>query len=67
MSSQGFDVFLATGLTPGPAAREASEQDMRQRRVTRAEFEELVRSGRITDDSTLAAYALLLMREAGRL
>jgi 8-oxo-dGDP phosphatase len=67
MSSQGFDVFLATDLTPGPTAREASEQDMRQRRVTRAEFEELVRSGRVTDDSTLAAYALLLMREAGRL
>ena len=64
MSSQGFDVFLATGLTPGPAAREATEQDMRQRRVTRAEFDELVRAGRITDDSTLAAYALLLMREA---
>ena len=64
MSSQGFDVFLATGLTPGPTAREASEQDMRQCRVSRAGFEELVRSGRITDDSTLAAYALLLMREA---
>jgi hypothetical protein len=26
-----------------------------------------IRSGRVTDDSTLAAYALLLMREAGRL
>ena len=64
MSSQGFDVFLATGLTPGPTAREASEQDMRQRRVSRAEFDELVRAGRITDDSTLAAYALLLIREA---
>jgi 8-oxo-dGDP phosphatase len=67
MSSQGFDVFLATELTPGPPAREESEQDMRQRRVSRAEFEQLIRSGRVTDDSTLAAYALLLMREAGRL
>jgi 8-oxo-dGTP pyrophosphatase MutT (NUDIX family) len=65
MSSQGFDVYLATELTPGPTAREASEQDMRQRWVPRAEFETLVRSGRITDDSTLAAYALLLMRERG--
>lgn len=64
MSSQGFDVFLATGLTPGPVAREASEQDMRQCRVSRDEFEELVRAGRVTDDSTLAAYALLLMHEA---
>lgn len=66
MSSQGFDVFLATELTPGPTSREVAEQDMRQRRVTRAEFEELVRTGGITDDSTLAAYALLLMREARR-
>jgi 8-oxo-dGTP pyrophosphatase MutT (NUDIX family) len=64
MSSQGFDVFLATGLTPGPTAREASEQDMRQRLVSRADFEAMIRAGRITDDSTLAAYALLLMREA---
>ena len=64
MSSQGFHVFLATGLTLGATAREASEQDMLQRRVSRAEFEDLVRAGRITDDSTLAAYALLLMREA---
>ena len=65
MSSQGFDVFLATELRPGPPAREASEQDMRQALVSRAEFERLVRSGRITDDSTLAAYALLLMAERG--
>lgn len=63
MSSQGFDVFLATDLTPGPTAREVSEQDMRQQFVPRAEFERMVRDGRITDDSTLAAYALLLMRE----
>jgi 8-oxo-dGTP pyrophosphatase MutT (NUDIX family) len=67
MSSQGFDIFLATDLTPGPTAREATEQDMRQQLVGRDEFEALIRAGRITDDSTLAAYALLLMREAGRL
>ena len=52
---------------PGAAGAGGSEQDMRQRRVSRAEFEQLIRSGRVTDDSTLAAYALLLMREAGRL
>ena len=67
MSSQGYDIFLATDLTSGPTAREATEQDMRQRLVGRDEFEAMIRSGLITDDSTLAAYALLLMREAGRL
>lgn len=63
MSSQGFDVFLATELMPGPTAREVTEQDMRQQFVPREEFERMVRYGRITDDSTLAAYALLLMSE----
>lgn len=67
MSSQGYDIFLATDLTSGPTAREATEQDMRQRLVGRDEFEAMIRSGLITDDSTLAAYALLLMREADRL
>ena len=62
MSSQGFDGFLATDLTPGPTAREASEQDMRQQWLPRAGFESLVRAGLVTDDSTLAAYALFLMR-----
>ncbi|WP_262401876.1 hypothetical protein [Actinomadura sp. CNU-125] len=34
---------------------------MRQRWVSRAEFRELVAKGLITDDSTLAAFALLAM------
>jgi hypothetical protein len=31
--------------------------------VTRAQFEEMTRDRRIVDDSTMAAYALLLMAE----
>ncbi|MFC7729203.1 NUDIX hydrolase [Actinomadura keratinilytica] len=62
-SSQGVHVFLATGLTPGEHAREPEEQDMRQRFVTREEFKRLVRAGEITDDATVAAYALLLLHE----
>ncbi|GGV23017.1 ADP-ribose pyrophosphatase [Actinomadura cremea] len=60
-SGQGFTVFHATDLTPGEPDREAEEQDMRQRWVSRAEFRGLVANGLITDDSTLAAYALLTM------
>jgi 8-oxo-dGDP phosphatase len=63
MSSQGGHFFLATGLEPGPPDREDEEQDMRQAWVPRAGFEQMIRDGRITDDSTLAAYALLLMTE----
>ncbi|GAA2586271.1 NUDIX hydrolase [Actinomadura fulvescens] len=62
-SSQGFHVFLATGLTQGETDRELEEQDMRQRFVTRAEFRRMVRDGLITDDSTVAAYTLLLLHE----
>src|SRR5580700_2555120 len=63
MSSQGCDFFLATGLEPGPPDREHEEQDMRQAWVPRARFEEMIGDGVITDDSTLAAYALLLISE----
>lgn len=63
MSSQGGHYFLATGLEPGPPDREHEEQDMRQAWVPRARFEEMIGEGVITDDSTLAAYALLLIHE----
>ncbi|HTX25888.1 MAG TPA: NUDIX hydrolase [Streptosporangiaceae bacterium] len=64
ISSQGGHFFVATGLTPGPPEREREEQDMRQAWVPRPAFEEMVTAGAITDDSTLAAYALLLLSEA---
>jgi 8-oxo-dGTP pyrophosphatase MutT (NUDIX family) len=63
MSSQGGHYFLATGLEPGSPDREHEEQDMRQAWVPRAGFEEMIGGGAITDDSTLAAYALLLIHE----
>ena len=63
ISSQGGHYFLATGLEPGPPERENEEQDMRQAWVPRARFEEMISEGAITDDSTVAAYALLLLHE----
>jgi 8-oxo-dGTP pyrophosphatase MutT (NUDIX family) len=62
-TDQGFHIFLATSLQPGVPDREAEEQDMRQQWVPRAQFEDMVRNGAITDDSSLAAYALLLLHE----
>ncbi|MEW2357652.1 NUDIX hydrolase [Spirillospora sp. NPDC029432] len=62
-SSQGFHVYLATDLTPGETARELEEQDMAQGFITRDEFASLIRSGAITDDSTVAAYTLLRLHE----
>jgi 8-oxo-dGDP phosphatase len=62
-SSQGMNIFLATGLTPGPVRREPEEQDMRQRWVSRDELEEMIAAGAMRDSSSVAAYALLLLRE----
>ncbi|MBV9204951.1 MAG: NUDIX hydrolase [Actinobacteria bacterium] len=63
ISSQGGYFFLATGLEPGAPEREAEEQDMRQEWVSRGRFTEMISAGLITDDSTVAAYALLLLHE----
>jgi 8-oxo-dGDP phosphatase len=63
ITSQGGHFFLATELTPGAPEREQEEQDMRQAWVPRARFEAMIGDGLITDDSTLAAYALLLISE----
>ncbi|MGH3756310.1 NUDIX domain-containing protein [Actinophytocola sp.] len=62
-SGQAIDVFLATDLVPGPTNREIEEQDMRHRWFARAEFELMIRDGRIRDNSTVAGYTLLLLHE----
>ena len=56
--SQGFDVWLATGLVAGPTAREVTEQGMRTRRVTDVELRRMVRAGELVDAASIAAYAL---------
>jgi 8-oxo-dGTP pyrophosphatase MutT (NUDIX family) len=61
LASQGFDVFVATGLTPGAPELEIEEQDLRSQWFGRAEVEAMIRRGGITDDSTIAAYALFLL------
>jgi 8-oxo-dGTP pyrophosphatase MutT (NUDIX family) len=63
ITTQGGHFFVATGLEPGPPEREREEQDMRQQWVPRTRFEAMIGEGIITDDSTLAAYALLLISE----
>jgi 8-oxo-dGTP pyrophosphatase MutT (NUDIX family) len=65
LSTQEFDVWLATDLTPGPTAREATEADMRHAFVPETELRAMVRDGRFTDGPSLAAYALLLLGSGG--
>jgi 8-oxo-dGTP pyrophosphatase MutT (NUDIX family) len=63
VTNQGGHFYLATGLEPGEPDREPEEQDMRQAWVSRDQFEEMIADGTITDDSSLAAYAMLLITE----
>lgn len=62
LTSQECDVFLATGLTQGPADREETEQEMEHRWFSRPEFETLIRDGLVSDNTTLAAYTLFTLR-----
>lgn len=62
-SGQLCTAFHATDLHHAEPEREPGEQDMRQRWLPRAEFEAEVSAGSIRDDSTLAAYLLLCLRE----
>jgi 8-oxo-dGTP pyrophosphatase MutT (NUDIX family) len=60
--NQRGHVFLATDLTQGATAREATEQDMVCRRFSLAEFEAMVRDGTVCEAMTLSAFALLRIK-----
>jgi ADP-ribose pyrophosphatase len=59
---QPYRIFLATGLTEVAARPETEEQDLVSRRFPRAEVERMLREGEIKDDTTLAAWALLMLK-----
>jgi 8-oxo-dGDP phosphatase len=59
--SQRCHVFLATELEEGPPQREPGEHDMESAWFPRAELERVVADGRLTDATSVAAYALLLL------
>ncbi len=66
MSSQRGRVFVATGITEGEHDREHTEQDMHSEWFSRAEVEQMMRDGDITDAQSLAAWALFLLSERSR-
>ncbi|WP_442931618.1 NUDIX domain-containing protein [Mycobacterium sp. 050128] len=61
MTSQRGWVFLATGISEGQAALEHEEQDMRSAWFSRADVEEMIRSGVVADSQSVAAYGLFLL------
>jgi len=60
--NQRGHVFLATELTRGEAAREATEQDLICREFPLAELEAMLRDGTITDAMSLAAFGMLRLK-----
>jgi 8-oxo-dGTP pyrophosphatase MutT (NUDIX family) len=62
LTSQWCEIFMATDLTPGPSAREHTEQGMAQRWFSTEELLAMVGSGGIIDGITLAALTLLIRR-----
>ena len=65
--NQKHHVFLAEGLTMGKATPDAEESDLVVRRVSVAEFEEMIVDGTIVDNCTVAAWGLYrLWRERQR-
>jgi 8-oxo-dGTP pyrophosphatase MutT (NUDIX family) len=63
MSSQRGWVFLATDIAEGEHEREHEEQDMLSEWFTRDDVELMIVDGTITDAQSIAAWALLLLRE----
>jgi 8-oxo-dGTP pyrophosphatase MutT (NUDIX family) len=61
-STQGFDVYLAEGLSEGNPRREVTEHDMVHRAFTDAEVTRMVLSGAIVDAPSLAALTLYRLR-----
>ena len=57
-TGQRVHVFLAGDLVPGEPDREPAEQDMIQRWFPRADVEQMIRDGVITDAPSVAAYLL---------
>jgi ADP-ribose pyrophosphatase len=57
-------VFLATGLTPTETARDPEEHDLVIRSVRVEEFEQMMLTGKVRDNCTIAAWGLYLLWKA---
>ncbi len=60
--SQGYNLFLATELTPGTLKRDHAEQDMETAAFPLAQVLEMIEDGRMVDTTSLAALGLLRLK-----
>jgi hypothetical protein len=63
-TGQRVHVFLAGDLVAGEPHRETAEQDMTQAWFSRADVEQMIREGIITDGPSVAAYLLLTLQRS---
>jgi ADP-ribose pyrophosphatase len=61
-STQGYHIYLATGLERVQAAPDPEEQDLVTRAFALAEIEDMIGSGAIKDATTVAALGLLRLK-----
>lgn len=61
-TKQGFDIYLATQLTPGPTELESEEEGLISQAFDIGEVERMILDGVIRDGSTVAAFGLLRMK-----
>jgi ADP-ribose pyrophosphatase len=61
-STQGYRIYLATGLSRAQATRDLEEQDLVTRAFALAEVEDMIDRGAIRDATTVAALGLLRLK-----
>jgi 8-oxo-dGTP pyrophosphatase MutT (NUDIX family) len=57
--NQPVDVWLATGLEPGPQELEPTEQGLIARRVARAEIDRMIAANELRDAASIAAWHMV--------
>jgi 8-oxo-dGTP pyrophosphatase MutT (NUDIX family) len=62
VTDQRCDVWLATGLEPGPAAPEATEVDLVCARTPVARLDAMIAAGEVADAASVAAWHLVSRR-----
>ena len=61
-ATQACDIYLASDLVQGEAARELEEQGMVAKSFGLADFEWMILEGEIRDAATVAAFGLLRLK-----
>jgi 8-oxo-dGTP pyrophosphatase MutT (NUDIX family) len=62
ITNQPVDIWLATGLEPGPPQPEDTEHDLRRSRFAVAELEAMIRRGEVCDAASVGAWHLVTTR-----